>query len=170
MAVAAAVAAAVATAGLRGRRFKRAPQTRRTSPDQPPSPTPPPAAFLSAPSVPPAAPNPGYPAAAWAGSDPAPYSLRQQVRPGSEAGLLARGQTRRTRAQPGVKLALSFPAPRGSQSAPHLPSHSMPLQGNLSSAGTGQGQGYLNPADLSARSSAGTDAQLAFIYSGNSDD
>lgn len=87
MAVAAAVAAAVATAGLRGKRFKRAPQTRRTSPDQPPSPTPPPAAFLSAPSVPPAAPNPGYPAAAWAGSDPALYSLRQQVRPGSEAGL-----------------------------------------------------------------------------------
>lgn len=54
-------------AGLQGRRYKKAPQTRRTSLDRPPSPTPPPAALLSAPSAPPAAPSPGDPAAARAG-------------------------------------------------------------------------------------------------------
>lgn len=116
MAVAATVAAAAA--GLGGKGFKRAPQTRRTSPDQPPSPTPPPAALLSAPSAPPAAPNPGDPAAAWAGSGPAPYSLRQQGPPGSEAGPCSPRADSPTRGHPGVKLALSFPAPRGSQSAP----------------------------------------------------
>uniref|UniRef100_M3Z5Z9 Uncharacterized protein n=1 Tax=Mustela putorius furo TaxID=9669 RepID=M3Z5Z9_MUSPF len=68
--------------------IKRLPQTRRTSLDRPPPRTPPPAALLSAPSAPPAAPSPGDPAAAWAGPGPAPYSP-ERPRPGQAGGEVA---------------------------------------------------------------------------------
>lgn len=172
--MAVAAAAAAAAAGLRGKRFKRAPQTRRTSPDQPPSPTPPSCRAPLRPVGSASSAQPRGPGRRLGGFRPSsllaeaagPARVRGgKAGPGQRQDLAVHGQTRWTRAQPWVKLALSFPAPRGSQSAPHLPSHPTPLQGNLSAAGTGQGQGYSKPPDLSARSSAGTDAQLAFICS-----
>ena len=139
------VAAAVATAGLPRRRYKKAPQTRRTSLDQPPPPTPPPAVLLSAPSAPPAAPNPGDPAASWAGSrarPPTPGSgsaspgRRQDLAAGGSDGHAPRavgGQVRSLRSH--------------SQWLPELPPPPTPppLQGRLPASGT-----CLKPPGLSA--------------------